>query len=41
MTYSGNSIEDEFDPGPSFEDDFLHTPFSLKQLSDLGMQLVS
>ena len=41
MTYSGNIIEDEFDPGPSLEDDFRHTPFTLKQLSDLGMQLVS
>lgn len=41
MTYSGRNLFDLFDIGSSLEDAINHKPFTLKQLSDLGMQLTS
>ena len=41
MTFSGNNIEYEFDLGSSFRDSYHQRLFTLKQLSDIGIQLTS
>lgn len=41
MSYSGNDIFQEFDIHKSLEDQTLHTCFTLKEISKMGMQLIS
>ena len=41
MSYAGKDIFDEYDIQRSLEDQNEHQGFSLSQLSDIGMQLVS